>query len=75
MYKNSAGKMVETHLLGNKGFDELETKGWKVVITKNYKETRQELHDRCVKMGYSKVRIWEVATAVRGYHDIIAMVK
>lgn len=75
MYKNSTGKMVGTYLLSGNYMEELISKGWKVIITKGYKETRQELHDRCIKMGYSKVRVWEVATAIRGYHDIVAMVK
>ena len=75
MYKTSAGKMVNSYLLGLKGEKELLTKGWDVVIVKNIHETEQELYDRCVKMGYKKVRIWQSATMIRGLHDIFAMVK
>ncbi len=74
MYRTSAGKIVNTHLLGSKGFKDLEAKGWHVVIAKNIHESEQELYDRCIKY-YGKVRIWRTATMVRGLHDIFAMVK
>ena len=74
MYKTSAGKMVIAHLLGTKGFDELEAKGWNLRIS-GFNEAEQQLYDRMISKGYTKVRIWHVTTAVRGYHDIIAMVK
>lgn len=75
MYKNNSGKMVNTYLLSDNYLSELISKGWKVVIAKYWGETEQEIHDRCVKMGYSKVRVWHKATRIRGYHDIVAMVK
>ena len=75
MYKTTAGKTVNAYLLGLKGEKELLAKGWNVIIAKNFHENEQELYDRCIKMGYSKVRIWHSATMIRGLHDIFAMVK
>lgn len=75
MYKNSDGKMCNTYLLGDGQYDKLEAKGWKTVISKGFGETEQQLYDRCIRMGYSKVRVWRRATRIRGYHDIMALVK
>lgn len=74
MYKNSTGKMVESRLLGSKGYAELIAKDWKTHIS-CFNETEQQLHDRMISKGYTKVKIWRITTSVRGYHDIIALVK
>ena len=75
MYRTVTGKIVDTHLLGNKGFQDLIDKGWYCKITKSANETEQDLYDRMINIGYKKVRIWKKATKIAGYHDIIAMVK
>ena len=76
MYKNSKGKMIEARLLGGKGQEDLIAKGYHIILAK-FRESEQELYDRLTTSGYNykSVRIWKCSTAVRGIHDIFAMVK
>ena len=75
MYRTTDGKTATAYLLGGKGEQQLINKGWRISLPTSCNETEQELYDRLIASGYKKVKIWKVATAVRRYHQIIAMVK
>lgn len=76
MYKNSKGKVIEARLLGGKGQEDLIAQGYHIILAK-FRESEQELYDRLITSGYNykSIRIWKCSTAVRGIHDIFAMVK
>ena len=42
---------------------------------KNYKESKKEFLERLVELGYKRIRLGEVATNIKGIHDIVAYCK
>ena len=67
-------KMNNPRYCGGKEQEEMEARGWRVMIKDRMDETAEEMFERLSK-SYSKVKIYWDTTRVRGLHDYFAMVK
>ena len=65
--------MNNPRVLSGKEQDRMCNNGWFLVIAEP-RETTEELYNRLSKK-YNKVKVYYSTTAIKGYHDIFAMVK
>lgn len=64
---------MKVNYCGGKAQARMVKNGWRIV-TPNWNETEEHLHDRLSK-DYEDVRIYWEGTQIRGIHSIFAMVK
>lgn len=67
-------KMNKPRYCGGTEQDEMEARGWRVMVKEHMNETAEEMFERLIK-SYSKVKIYWDTTRVRGLHSYFAMVK
>lgn len=65
---------MKVNYCGRKRQEEMIKNGWTLKISK-FNEVPEELYNRMIESGYSKVKVYYEATAIRGYHYYFAMVK
>ena len=72
------------YLVSHKRIDEMTDRGWILKLKQwiledgcEYRslESNDAFYTRLVEAGYKKVKLYEVSTRVRGYHDTVALVK
>jgi hypothetical protein len=71
------GKEILTNL-GESGADAIVAGNClptRAMVICGFRESDREFVERCVRMGYTRVRLARVTTAVRGYYDTIAYCK
>lgn len=68
-------KMNNARYCGGKEQERMLANGWRIIVTDSCRETPEDLFNRCVSMGYKKVKVYYEATRVRGLHSYFAMVK
>lgn len=74
----------KTYLISGKRLDEMIDNGWTLKLMEwvleegsEYKslEGKDAFYTRLINEGYTRVKLYEVSTRIRGYHKVIAMVK
>ncbi len=45
----------------------------RLVIKVNNRETDDELFERCARMGFKSIRLVRTSTAIRGWHETVAL--
>lgn len=48
--------------------------GWLMRLAE-FRETPKEFYERLVKLGYTRISLYEVSTRIKGVHDLIAYCK
>lgn len=74
MYKTNEGKVLKVYAISSERFSEMEVNGYNYLLV-YAGETAQMAYNRLIDRGYTKVRIYEESTRVRGYHSLYAMAK
>lgn len=60
--------------ISDKRQEQMLANGWRLRLAESATETAEQMTERLSKR-YSKVKVYWVATRIRGYHDYIAFVK
>lgn len=65
---------MKVNYCSGKRQNEMIKNGWSLKTSK-FNETAEELYNRMIESGYTKVKVYYGTTAIRGYHNYFAMVK
>ena len=67
--------MMKVNYCGGAQQERMIANGWRIEVAENCRETPEEILERLLKSGYSKVKVYYDSTRIRGVHDYFAMVK
>ena len=65
---------MTVNYISNKRQEQMLSNGWRLMLSDSLTETAEEMVER-LSERYSQVKVYWVATRIRGYHKYIAFVK
>ena len=71
----SKGKIGTYTILSRTAEERMIRNGWRLRIKSHSFEKDEELVKRLLETGYTKIKLYDSTTAIRGLYDTFAMVK
>ena len=71
----SKGKIGTYTILSRAAEERMIRNGWRLRIKNHSFEKDEELVKRLLEAGYTKIKLYDSTTAIRGLYDTFAMVK
>jgi hypothetical protein len=68
------GKTIKVNHCGGEQQERMCKNGW-FLICAEFRESPEELYDRLIARGYSKVKVYWEGTRIRGIHSYFAFAK